>query len=405
MRHRIFIDYNLQNFNTRIEVVNYVDKIGLIEGNISLNQNFFLLTLGMYKKPLGELNHGLSSGSLISSANAAPLPKITIENNHPIKLQFKNYILNITGGVSHGLMSDDSYQTNPYLHEKWGYLKIINDQFQFHFGLIHEAIWGGRTKEHGDLPNSLSDFVKVFFVSKGGQTSAINERINTLGNHLGMWDIGFSHLKGDIYIGTYIQHPFEDQSGARWLLNWKDGLYGFIIDDKLKRGLINKLNIEFIYTMNQSGSFEVSDSTYGWDDYYNHYIYLAGWTNNDRSIGTPFATLGTNEARPFKHIENNRIKGFHIAFEGSFNKKVSFKHFSSLTKNYGTYYDNNRLKNLELPYKFDSPLVQYSALIEIFLKDFLNYDKFDLGVRYAFDKGELFRDSSGFEFSIKYNFQ
>ena len=162
MRHRIFIDYNLQNFNTKIEVVNYANKIGLIEGNISLTQKNFLLTLGMNKKPLGELNHSLSSGSLISSANAVPLPKITIENNHPIQLQLNNYTLNIAGGVSHGLMSDNSYLTNPYLHEKWGYLKIINDQFQFHFGLIHEAIWGGRTKEHGDLPKSLSDFVKVF---------------------------------------------------------------------------------------------------------------------------------------------------------------------------------------------------------------------------------------------------
>ena len=100
MRHRIFIDYNLQNFNTKIEVVNYANKIGLIEGNISLRQKSFLLTLGMNKKPLGEpLNHSLSSGSLIASANAAPLPKITIENNHPIRLQFNNYILNITGGL------------------------------------------------------------------------------------------------------------------------------------------------------------------------------------------------------------------------------------------------------------------------------------------------------------------
>ena len=31
--------------------------------------------------------------------------------------------------------------------------------------------------------------------------------------------------------------------------------------------------------------------------------------------------------------------------------------------------------------------------------------KIELGVIYAFDKGELYRNSSGFEFSIKYNFQ
>ena len=40
--------------------------------------------------------------------------------------------------------------------------------------------------------------------------------------------------------------------------------------------------MEFIYTMNQSGSFEVSDSTYGWDDYYNHYI---TWQDGQIMIG------------------------------------------------------------------------------------------------------------------------
>ena len=77
----------------------------------------------MYKKPLGELNHSLSSGSLISSTNAAPLPKITIENNHPIKLQLNNYTFKYNWWFLHGLMSDNSYLTNPYLHEKWGYLE------------------------------------------------------------------------------------------------------------------------------------------------------------------------------------------------------------------------------------------------------------------------------------------
>ena len=98
------------------------------------------------------------------------------------------------------------------------------------------------------------------------------------------------------------------------------------IKDKLNRLFIDKINIEFIYTLNQSGSKEVSENTYGWDDYYNHYIYLSGWTNKGRSIGTPFAVLGTNEARKYVHIENNRIKVIHLGISGKVHSKISYKH-------------------------------------------------------------------------------
>ena len=37
-----------------------------------------------------------------------------------------------------------------------------------------------------------------------------------------------------------------------------------------------------------------SDSTYGWDNYFNHYIYQSGWTYNNRMIGNPLFTVGKN---------------------------------------------------------------------------------------------------------------
>ena len=154
--------------------------------------------------------------------------------------------------------------------------------------------------------------------------------------------------------------------------------------------------------MNQSGSREVSDSTYGWDDYYNHYIYLSGWTNKGRTIGTPFATLGSNQARPFLHIENNRIKAFHLGFSGEINSKICFRYLSSYSENYGTFFDRNRLEDLNINYKYSSKIIQYSSMLEIEIDNFMENDNLSCSLLYAYDNGELFPISSGIEFSIKY---
>ena len=405
IRNRLLIRYENQKNNlikSNAELVQVKNRIYIIEGNISVSLQKYLISLGISKKALGEIDHDLSSGSLILSPNASPLPKFSIESNEPISFELEPFRFDFYGRISHGLLEKGVYISRPFIHEKWGYVKIIKNNLSFHLGLIHEAIWGGKTKELGSMPSSISDFVRVFFVQGGGGNSIVHESNNSLGNHLGIWDLGFYKNNKNYLFNAYLQHPFEDKSGARWLLNWKDGLYGIQIEDKLKQFFINKINIEFLYTMNQSGSAEVSDSTYGWDDYYNHYIYLSGWTYKGKAIGTPFATLGTNEARPLLHIENNRIKAIHLGFSGIINSKISFRHLSSYSENYGTFFDRNRLNDLKINYKYSSAIIQYSGLIELQINNIIDNEKLSLNISYAYDNGQLFPKSSGTEFSIKY---
>ena len=405
IRNRLLIRYENQKNNlikSNAEMVQVKNRIYILEGNISVSLQKYLISFGMNKKSLGEIDHDLSSGSLILSPNASPLPKFSIESNEPISFELEPFRFDFYGGISHGLLEKGVYISRPFIHEKWGYVKIIKNNLSFHLGLIHEAIWGGETKEFGTIPNTISDFMRVFFVQGGEENATANERKNALGNHLGIWDLGFSKEDKNYIFKTYLQHPFEDQSGARWVLNWQDGLYGIKIEDKLKRFYINKINFEFLYTMNQSGSREVSDSTYGWDDYYNHYIYLSGWTNKGRTIGTPFATPGSNQARPFLHIENNRIKAFHLAFSGVINSKISFRYLSSYSENYGTFFDRNRLEDLNINYKYSSKIIQYSSMLELEIDNFMENDNLSCNLLFAYDNGELFPISSGIEFSIKY---
>jgi len=405
---RVSLNFNYNSFKFNFlslngDIVKAGNDLQIIEGNLSLGMKNFQLAFGKIKYSHGIADHELSSGSLIQSKNAEPIPKILLKNTNPFNFKIKNIKLLINAGLSHGLIEKGNYVAQPHLHEKWANVKISKKNLSLHLGLVHNAIFGGGTNEFGLLPSSPADFIRVFFVQNGDKKAPINETINSLGNHLGIWDLGLIVDRKKYFFTAYIQHPFEDQSGSRWLLNWQDGLYGFTIEDKSNQLFINKINIEFLYTLNQSGSNEVSSNTYGWDDYYNHYIYLSGWTNKGRSIGTPFAVLGSNEARKHNHIENNRIKAFHIGLLGKLNSKISFKHLSSYSTNYGNFFDEDRLNKLKLDNKYSPPLNQYSGMIELLINNLNKNKNISLGILYAQDIGHLYSDNSSLEISIRYH--
>ena len=405
---RVSLNFNYNSFKFNFlslngDIVKAGNGLQIIEGNLSLGIKNFQLAFGKIKYSHGIADYELSSGSLIQSKNAEPIPKILLKNTSPFYFKIKNINLLINAGLSHGLIEKGDYVAQPQLHEKWANVKISKNNLSLHLGLVHNAIFGGGTNEFGLLPSSPADFIRVFFVQNGDKNAPINESINSLGNHLGIWDLGLIVDRKKYFFTAYIQHPFEDQSGSRWLLNWQDGLYGFTIEDKSDQLFINKINIEFLYTLNQSGSSEVSSNTYGWDDYYNHYIYLSGWTNKGRSIGTPFAVLGSNEARKHNHIENNRIKAFHIGVLGKLSSKISFKHLSSYSTNYGNFFDEDRLNKLKLDNKYSPPLNQYSGMIELLINSFNKNKNISLGILYAQDIGNLYSDNSSLEISIRYH--
>ena len=398
-------NYNSSKFNFlrfKGNIVKTDNNFQIIEGNFSLAIKNYQIKIGKTKYLHGLANHDLSSGSLILSKNAEPIPKILIENIDPFIFEINATKFLINAGLSHGMIEKGDYISQPQIHEKWLYLKIKNNNLSLHLGLVHNAVFGGETIEFGLLPSTAKDFIRVFFVQNGDENAPQNENINSLGNHLGIWDLGLSINSKNYNFTTYLQHLFEDQSGARWLLNWQDNLYGVIIEDKLKRFFIHKINIEFLYTLNQSGVNEVSENTYGWDDYYNHYIYLSGWTNKGKSIGTPFAVLGSNGAREYIHVENNRIKAIHLGISGSLHPKISFRHLSSYSINYGNYFDEDRLNKLKLNNKYLIPLNQYSGMIEILFNNFTKNKNLSFGLMYAQDKGGLYREASSLEISFRY---
>ena len=357
----------------------------------------------------------LSTGSLIISKNALPITKISLRTNEYKKFSILNFKFSIKAGISHGWMSKEKYIKAPLLHEKFLYInKSFNNQMTFRIGLVHEAMWGGETEKHGQQSQSLNDYLRVLTFSSGSKSSLIQEQINTLGNHLGVWDIVFSKIQKKLEFKLYYQHPFEDGSGAyqyffdelkafHFPSKSFDGLFGIeIVNNDSK--LFTILLYEYLNTMYQSGPAAASDSTYGWDNYYNHYIYQSGWVNEGRVISNSLFTLGSNFGHysNSNYIINNRIKSHHIGVSGNISKMIEYKLLFTYSKNYGTYYDQSRFYDENKHYKFESGVKQLSQLFEFSFKDI--WKNLDMKISYAFDRGSLLNDSEGFQLSINYNF-
>lgn len=389
-------------------------KAVLPVGYISAIANNFELKIGRWSESITN-ESSLSSGSLLISKNALPIPKISLRHKKYKNISILNFPLMIKIGFSHGWMSKENYIKAPLLHEKYLYIKKkYSDQTSLTIGLVDEAMWGGETEVHGKQAKSVSDFIRIITFSSASKSGIRQERINSLGNHLGVWDISIETKQKQLELKLYYQHPFEDKSGAyqyffdeikalKFPSKSFDGLFGIeIINNKSK--FFKLFLYEYINTMNQSGTKAASDSTYGWDNYYNHYIYQSGWVNNGRVIGNPLFTLGSNLGHysNSNYIINNRIKAHHIGLVGDLSNKHKYKLFLTYSKNYGIYYDKNRFYNEKKNYDFNGGIKQFSSLFELSFIDVL--DNLDISVSYSWDRGKLLNDNQGLVLVFNYNF-
>ena len=157
--------------------------------------------------------------------------------------------------------------------------------------------------------------------------------------------------------------------------------------------------------MNQSGPQGASDSTYGWDNYYNHYIYQSGWTYHGRVIGNPLFILGSNNSRysNSEYIINNRIKAHHLGFAGSVSKVINYRILFTYSENFGIFPDEDYYNSKNETYIFDGGLTQRYALIELIYNRFLK--DLNLTIAYGLDNGELLTKTDSFVIKIDYKFK
>ncbi|WP_395768093.1 capsule assembly Wzi family protein [Aquirufa sp.] len=302
-----------------------------------LNGRFgiFELQAGRKKQLQGLMDSTLSSGSIIWSGNALPMPMINLVVQDYWAPKFVQGIVGFKGNYAHGWFDNQrSDVSNFYLHQKsfYGRLGKPNGLFKFYGGFNHQVQWGGKLKyadpgnfsaKNGKIASSPKDYFYIITGQSmnvvGGDTATygINDGWNRLGNHLGTIDVGMEIDWKKAKLFLYRQSIYEDGS-LYYGNNITDGLHGVAFTQKADQGII-KVVIEYLNTTSQGGSvFNGSSVFRGLDNYFNNAVYRDGWTYNGMGLGTPMLTLDsetdlTNTDGTF--YDNNRVESFYMGVE------------------------------------------------------------------------------------------
>lgn len=317
-KHNFSVGANAQYVNQA------ASKFQIDQLYINYSNRWLNATLGA-KHPDIKYN-GLSSsnGNILWSGNTRAIPGLLLKANTPIKIT-KAIALN--WGLGHYELGDDRYAKGAKIHYKsLGAFIKFNKKSQLQLGIKHYVQWAGDTEAFGKAPSGASDFIDIFFAKKAGNENAIDgEKVNALGNHLGLYDIKYSYTFKKSKVELYHQHLFEDGSGSAFK-NFPDGIWGVNLTNKAS--WLSSILYEYVYTLNQSGPTGRS----GRDNYFSNSFYRSGWRYKDRVIGVPFITP--------KNIENgpgsNRIKAHHLGAKLEF-PKIEILIKGSILERLGTY--------------------------------------------------------------------
>jgi len=354
------------------------------------------LTAGRWRQSVGMVQEGLSAGPTIWSTNSRPMPKIKIETVDFVALPLTRDWLSVRAGLAHGWFEGGRQVEDFWLHEKYLFGKLGRKGTpELYGGLIHIAQWGGYdTHRYGQIPSGFQDYWRVFFGMAGEEGSPDQFQVNRYGNSLGSWQAGLIWRFDPIEVWIHKATLFEDNSGYK-MRSPEDGVQGINLllrhrtvssrpdrrstsilsrsDKHLRSGpgsitrdgtqpqeVLTRITWEFWHTKSQSGP-GAADRPPGWqgnrdehghrfggqDNYFNHGVYIEGWSYQGRLIGVPLITFDPERER----VVNNRLIGHHIAVRHDL-PYASLSAAWSWTRNYGTY---------EFP--FDEALEQHYILL------------------------------------------
>ena len=296
---------------------------------LSFVNSWLQVTLGS-KTPYAKYQ-GLSTVAqdFLLSGNSRAMPGLVIEASEPLKL---SNTIEIDWGIGHYSLNDDRFVKDTRVHYKrLGLIINLDQKSSFNLGLEHYAQWAGTSPQYGELPGSFKDYIDVFFARRAGDDAVEGEILNSLGNHLGFYNVEYNFRPATGVFSFYHQHPFEDGSGTA-LKNFPDGIWGFYFGPNTRDydSFITGFSLEYIQTTDQSDSANIGSSR---DNYFSNSIY-GSWTYHQDVIGLPFITTLEGTAA----IQYNRTRGFNFGIAAK-HKNWSYKLKTSLVENLGSFVD------------------------------------------------------------------
>lgn len=368
------------------------------------------------KQRAGELkNAALSTGALVESGNAAPIPQVRIEVPEYRDFFGTNGLFTLRGHIAYGFFTDGKWQRdwvadgtryaeNVLYHSKSLFWKVGDESrfpLTYEGGVQFVSQFGGKMYNYMNQPGvdfenpvRLKDFFDVFLFSAGDANYSVYDQQNIVGNHIGSYHLSLKWAAENWSLRGYYEHMFEDHSGMFWEYGlWKDCLVGVELQLK-KFKWIENVVVEYFNSRDQAGPVyndttdEIPDQISAVDDYFEHYSY-PGWQQYGMIIGTPLITSSLYDNNHRLKIYNNRVEAFHLGFSGNPFEQLGYRALLTKSHNWGTY---------------NSPYTalkgNLSALFE------LSYEPrwaegFAASLSFAFDNGELYGNNRGVMLGIK----
>ena len=319
------------------------------------------LTIGSKENYISLWDKELSSGDMVHSPNARPIPEINLSVPKFTVIPFTNRLLQFRGHTALGRSSDSRYlqsftnENTIYIkdvlwHHKSLQLRFLDTNNRFPFtavaGMHHSAQWGGTSTNPtvGKQPATFKDLIRIILGKSGGEDATVGDQINVLGNHYGSYELQFGYLHNSFNIHIYSQHFFDDVSGME-LYNFPDGLWGIQVELP-NFSWLNKIVTEYFDTRNQSGPLhwlwfdrdEYPGTGGGFDNYYNNGEYTTGVSYFNRAIGSPLLTSPEYNENNNIGFQNNRVRAYHVGLQGYLSKQVSYRILTTLSEGWGTMY-------------------------------------------------------------------
>ncbi len=385
---------------------------------IDMSWKVLRLSVGQKERWSEYGDHRLTTGALIESGNARPIPQVRIDMLEYWNIPGCKGWFGIKGHIAYGMFTDGGWQEsffaetsvhtkNVLYHSKELLLRFGNDKafpLTAEMGIQMVTQFGGKCYNSMNKPGNnhnnptrFKDFMLALIPLSGDSEYDGSDQANVAGNVLGDWKGAITWNDKNWAIQLYYDHVFEDHSQMFWEYGlWTEQLVG--IQLQLKRfKWIENVTFEYFNLKDQSGPIyhdstaEIPDQISCIDNNYNHARY-AGWFNYGMMIGTPLCTAPIYNSDKLQICYNNRVEAFHFGIEGTPLEWLGYRMLFTHSNNWGTY------RHPFTYIKHDT-----SGLVELTFKP-KALKGWNIAASFAFDKGDLYGDNYGGMLSIKKEF-
>lgn len=373
------------------------------------------LSAGMKSRESLIVNNLLSTGDVIESGNARPIPQMRVGFIDYQDIPFTGSWLQITGEIAYGKFFQNKwleqhnnryanhYNLGTLYHYKRCYFRTNPDKaFSATFGGQFAVLFGGETFYYykGEVTKKVRnrENLKAFWQALFPVDNGVEGYYE--GQHLGSWDIALRYRLTPVSsVRAYMMNLWEDGSGMGKLNGW-DGLWGIEYQTDGCR-LLSGVVVEYIDFTNQGGAIhwdpednpgttiDQSQAT-GADDYYNNGFYNS-YANFGMAIGNSFSRQPLYNLDGSLDFRNTRVRGINIAVMGNITDRLSYRLMGGHRISFGTYFNPSFSKLRDTSVMVESSY-RLRAVEGLRLKG-----------QFAMDRGSIYGNLTSFSFSITYS--